>query len=171
MNSEVRSQDVRCVCIQFYLFHFETLCGMKTFRSTISIFIHKYISIFTICAHIPYVYIFFRKKVIRFTKKPFLFVKHYNITYVHTTIQNNGSLVGNGLNRYTARAYIPDQQMSYYSCFSLSSPVHLSRSLIKKYTYIFKYIILCLQIILNNFCFLRPLARQAVSIVIFFFDT
>jgi len=98
----------------------------KTFRRTISIFIHKSISIFTICAHIS-LYFFFRKKIIRFTKKPFLFVKHYIITYVHSNIQNDGSSVGNGLNRYTARSYIPDQQnMSYYTAASLYHHQYIS---------------------------------------------
>lgn len=65
------------MCIGLFV-PFGTLCGIKTFR-TISIFILKYISIFTIYAHISL--FFFLQKIIQYTKKPFLFAKHYNITY------------------------------------------------------------------------------------------
>ena len=112
------------------------LRGIKTFRNIISIiyFIQQiYQHIYNMCSYFPK-HFFFVKKSYGIPKNLFCLLNIIILPTSYTTIiQNNGSSVGNGLNRYTAA----DQQMSYYSCFSLLSPVHLPRSLIKKYTYIY----------------------------------
>jgi len=99
MNSEVRIQDVRCVCIVLFV----PFWDYAEWKHSVVPFPYLYTNISAYLQYFPI--FFFHKKIIRFTKKPFLFVKHYNITYIHTNIQNNGSSVGNSLNRYTARAY------------------------------------------------------------------